>query len=310
MNSTLTYPDYPLTAKALDAYKLRSYRNKRPTHIGGHLNLLRGQSMEFFEMKKYVYGDNFKDIDWRASARFGASLDRVVRTYHSEEKINLYISIDSRPSLYFPVGQVPMKVAAMTWLAASIFYMVRSHNDHVFINQAFSSDPFVNFERVINDPKKINEIIWQSIIERKSSTANSFITNIPHSSIWVIITDIYFPEDVDSFLVAIRKAALRYCWVIIIELDTWDYERQSINTRSAIIDGPGAKPQKRPVLLSTDILDNIEKTMEKHRNKIFNTESRYNIDHTKWVWSRDSENPNWFANQLFNDSIIRRIFER
>lgn len=53
---------------------------------GGFTSLFLGPSLDFNDLKEYTFGDNVKDIDWRASSRAGKTL---VRRYVAERKHNI-----------------------------------------------------------------------------------------------------------------------------------------------------------------------------------------------------------------------------
>lgn len=53
--------------------KLFLHSSRKSMHAldGAHASLLRGRSLDFEDLRKYEYGDQVRDIDWRATARLG-----------------------------------------------------------------------------------------------------------------------------------------------------------------------------------------------------------------------------------------------
>ncbi|MCI8393157.1 MAG: DUF58 domain-containing protein [Clostridia bacterium] len=54
--------------------------------------MFKGRSSNFEDLREYTFGDNIKDIDWRASAR---SPKTFVREYRAEKSHNILIVIDT-----------------------------------------------------------------------------------------------------------------------------------------------------------------------------------------------------------------------
>jgi uncharacterized protein (DUF58 family) len=53
---------------------IHSTRKSMQLLDGAYASLLHGRSHDFEDLRKYVHGDNVRDIDWRATARFGHPL--------------------------------------------------------------------------------------------------------------------------------------------------------------------------------------------------------------------------------------------
>jgi len=56
--------------------KLFIHSSQKSMHAldGAYASLLHGRSLDFEDLRKYEYGDQVRDIDWRATARMGAPL--------------------------------------------------------------------------------------------------------------------------------------------------------------------------------------------------------------------------------------------
>lgn len=53
---------------------IRSTRKSMHALDGAYASLLHGRSLDFEDLRKYEYGDQVRDIDWRATARLGTPL--------------------------------------------------------------------------------------------------------------------------------------------------------------------------------------------------------------------------------------------
>lgn len=80
------YPDTTEVAR----YELR-LRQGRLRDIGLHLLKLRGQGAEFESLREYSTGDEYKSINWKASARRGKL---IATNYEIERDQNIIIAID------------------------------------------------------------------------------------------------------------------------------------------------------------------------------------------------------------------------
>jgi uncharacterized protein (DUF58 family) len=92
-----TVPVYPSFLK-LRQYELLAISN-RLTEIG--LKKIRriGHSMEFDQVKNYVAGDDYRTINWKATARKG---DLMVNSYTDEKAQHIYCVIDKSRAMKMP----------------------------------------------------------------------------------------------------------------------------------------------------------------------------------------------------------------
>ena len=45
--------------------------------VGNHISLLKGHGYDFWDHKKYEFGDDTRKIDWNATARMGYTSSRI-----------------------------------------------------------------------------------------------------------------------------------------------------------------------------------------------------------------------------------------
>ncbi|GAH91143.1 unnamed protein product, partial [marine sediment metagenome] len=57
---------------------------------------LKGLGSEFYGMRRYVFGDQFRLIDWKASAR---TQKLIVREFESERDVTIMLLVDSSSSM-------------------------------------------------------------------------------------------------------------------------------------------------------------------------------------------------------------------
>lgn len=87
---------------------------------GLHGSRLRGRGLDFEELRRYLPGDDLRQLDWRASQRLGKP---YVRTYSEERDRPVMVLVDQRMGMYFGSARsfksvVAARVAALSaWMA-------------------------------------------------------------------------------------------------------------------------------------------------------------------------------------------------
>lgn len=65
---------------------------------GAYKALFHGRGLEFDEVRKYQWGDDYRMIDWRVTARTGQMYSKL---FHEERERTLYLLIDGSESMHF-----------------------------------------------------------------------------------------------------------------------------------------------------------------------------------------------------------------
>jgi uncharacterized protein (DUF58 family) len=95
---------------------------------GLHASPFQGFSVEFSEHRKYVPGDDIKDIDWNAYAK----TDRYyIRKYQAETNMTGYLAIDLSASMGYTYRQQMTKFDYSICLAAALAYLMIHQQDPV-----------------------------------------------------------------------------------------------------------------------------------------------------------------------------------
>lgn len=111
--------------KKMDIFSQRRVRNVLSGNYG---SVFKGRSMDFDDLREYNYGDDIKDIDWKATAR---SRTIMIRRYIAIRKHNILIIADNGKSMnaLAPSGETKGEVA--TFCAGVIAYVAQKHGDLV-----------------------------------------------------------------------------------------------------------------------------------------------------------------------------------
>ncbi len=82
----------------LDRLQWQWLQRLKITDSGNRPQILKGQSLDFTNLREYVPGDDIRKIDWNVFAR---TLTPHIREYHDEKQMTVWIVIDLTPSMQF-----------------------------------------------------------------------------------------------------------------------------------------------------------------------------------------------------------------
>jgi uncharacterized protein (DUF58 family) len=95
---------------------------------GLHESPFHGYSVEFAEHRKYVPGDDIKDIDWKV---WGRSDRLYIKQYEEETNLKAYLMVDVSESMAYQYGENISKRDYACYLAASLAYLMLQQHDSV-----------------------------------------------------------------------------------------------------------------------------------------------------------------------------------
>lgn len=111
--------------KKMDIFAQRRVRNVLSGNYG---SVFKGRSLDFDDLREYNYGDDVKDIDWKATAR---SRSVMIRRYIAVRKHNIVLIADNGNTMatLAPSGESKQEVA--TFCAGVMAYIAQHHGDFV-----------------------------------------------------------------------------------------------------------------------------------------------------------------------------------
>ncbi|MBD3227428.1 MAG: DUF58 domain-containing protein [Candidatus Lokiarchaeota archaeon] len=91
-STLLVYPTYD------DVRRMEAFASRRRQGLifGAHRTKQKGMGTEFFGIREYVVGDEFRRIDWKATARTGK---HMIREFESEKNIRVIIFLDASKTM-------------------------------------------------------------------------------------------------------------------------------------------------------------------------------------------------------------------
>lgn len=126
---------------------------------GQHGSRLRGRGLNFEELRRYLPGDDLRQLDWRASMRFGKS---YVRTYSEERDRPALIVVDQRMGMFFG-STCDFKSVVAARLAALAAWMTYQAGDRV--GGMVFSDHHIDHVRPLRSRQRI-EALCAAIVLR------------------------------------------------------------------------------------------------------------------------------------------------
>ncbi|MBU1588451.1 MAG: DUF58 domain-containing protein [Actinobacteria bacterium] len=135
---------------------IHAHRAVRGLIEGEYRSVFHGRSMDFDDLRPYVPGDEFKDIDWKATARYGSPL---TKRYIASRKHTVVLVVDTGRNMAAlgASGEVKRDIAILA--AGTIGYLAIRHGDLVaLVAGASKTTEFV--------PGELTEAHLERILQR------------------------------------------------------------------------------------------------------------------------------------------------
>ncbi|ASJ03596.1 hypothetical protein A3L09_10170 [Thermococcus profundus] len=125
---------YPSVETIKEAAKVD--RNLRLAEFYRTGKLFGGESLEIRDLREYQYGDEFKRIDWKASARLG---ELIVREFLKEENADVYIFLDNTREMRKGIKRARIDYAAILVVQVAAA-LIRKYRVGLVIYDELSAD--------------------------------------------------------------------------------------------------------------------------------------------------------------------------
>ncbi len=165
--------------------------------VGNHISLLKGHGYDFWDHKKYEFGDDTRKIDWNATARMGYTL---IKNTHEEKDIDIFVAADLSNSMNFVTGAYSKK-ELLLYITAMLAYSALSDQMRIgFLG-------FTDQVEIEIDPKKGRAHLWTLLNRLWDFTPNNHTTTrimptlerlrqrLSRMSIVFLISDFFFQEN-------------------------------------------------------------------------------------------------------------------
>jgi uncharacterized protein (DUF58 family) len=245
----------PISIDELEAFRLEALHVGSRAGGGAHYRRRQGQSLEFREFRDYQYGDDIRMVDWRASARSGGQTDWIVRLFEAEDHLTVAVSIDPRPSMYLPDDGLAAhdlffatsKMQVACWLAQALGEIVDLDRDSLLMHRLFNpvgnapapierggAETARRFCRSLREEVPSRPADWD---RRYTLDADGLLAALPPASVLVVLSDLYFEEELDAFVDLLIEAQTSYRQVVLVHLDCWPTERARLLRGVTLLEG-------------------------------------------------------------------------
>ncbi|MFT4259690.1 DUF58 domain-containing protein [Microbacterium sp.] len=108
--------------------KLFIHSSRKSLHAldGAYASLLHGRSLDFEDLRKYEYGDQVRDIDWRATARQGTPL---VKRHRAQRMHTILFAVDTGRSMSALAHDERSKKELAILAAGALGFLSLRHGD-------------------------------------------------------------------------------------------------------------------------------------------------------------------------------------
>ena len=115
--------------------QIKARKRADQTFSGAYLSAVRGEGIDFKDVRNYVPGDEVRHIDWNVSARTG---QMHVKTFYEDRNINLIVALDVSRSMDFGSGERTKAEIALD--IVSVLLLAGNLNRHKIMFLAFADD--------------------------------------------------------------------------------------------------------------------------------------------------------------------------
>ena len=120
--------------------------------VGNNVSFFKGEGFDFFELREYQEGDDFRHISWLHSAKEKKIL---VKVFHKEKQANIGIFSILNGSVFF--GSKRLKQEVIAQICATLSFGAIQNNDSV--SNFIFCDKLYDFTK---PTKKINSIYYST----------------------------------------------------------------------------------------------------------------------------------------------------
>lgn len=210
----VSVPVYPSFLQ-MKKYQLLAMSN-RLTEVGVKPIRRLGHSTEFEQIKEYVRGDDYRTINWKATAR---SNKLMVNQYMDERSQQIYCLIDKSRVMKMPFEQMALLDYAIN---ASLVLCNIAQNRHDKSGLLTFSKEIDQFLPAAKDPRhmrNLQEMLYKQeteFLEANLEKVHSFVSRrIPHRSLLVLFTNFESQAAMRRQMVYLKRIARRHLLLVV-----------------------------------------------------------------------------------------------
>lgn len=176
-----------------------------------------GHSMEFEQIKEYVRGDDYRTINWKATARHGGDL--MVNNFTDERSQQIYCVINKGRVMKMPFGGMTLLDYAINASLVVSNTALQKQDKAGLITFAQNLDSFVPADKKPTQINLILEALYKQetdFLEPDFEKLFSLVRNrITHRSLLILFTNFESVESLERELPALKKLAHYHLLMVI-----------------------------------------------------------------------------------------------
>ncbi len=186
--------------------------SKKTTNLleGLYCSVFKGQSLDFDDLRDYVVGDNYKDIDWKSSIRHGSLL---VRRFVTFKKHNVLFVVDGGDKMLGETSDGEMKAVVALFILGTLGYLVNKNGDEIGaiytkndrIEMRNFKSNMAHLEMILNDLEKS---LGTTSTKSVNQLLEYVVKNQKRRMIVVVISDLGGLDELDESM--IKKIAINH----------------------------------------------------------------------------------------------------
>lgn len=197
----LIYPSYQ------DIRRLEALSRKRQLGkmFGSHKTKERGSGDDFHSLRKYVPGDEFKKLDWKA---FAKTQELMVREFEAEKNIRIMVFLDHSESM---AGGVPDNTKLDFAIRSTMMIMhLAEDNKDIAGLVTYSSHPTSYLKPTSKKGNFFQMLETLALVEPKGASnplaaVDFSLARLPRASFFIFLTDLE-SANVEDFVEAAKRA--------------------------------------------------------------------------------------------------------
>ncbi|MBS1576527.1 MAG: DUF58 domain-containing protein, partial [Bacteroidetes bacterium] len=225
------YPSYVQMRK----YQLLAISNRLQDTGTTRIRRL-GQSMEFEQIKEYVRGDDYRTINWKATAR---KSDLMVNNFTDERSQQIYCIINKGRVMKMPFEEMTLLDHAINASLVLSNVALIKHDKAGLITFAETLDNFLPADKKPTQMNLLQELLYKQqtfFLEPDFEKLYSVIRNrITHRSLLILFTNFESVESLKRELPSLKKIA-KYHLLLVVFFENTELKQMAESKASTIED--------------------------------------------------------------------------
>ncbi len=181
-----------------------------------------GHSYEFEQIKQYVQGDDYRNINWKVTGRRGGQL--MVNQYEDEKSQQIYVIIDKSRSMKLPFGGLSLLDHAINSALVIADIALLKQDKAGLVSFSNRTETFLKAERGATQLKKILEHLYKEkeyfLESNYEALYQTVRTQIKSRSLLFLYSNFESRYSLERVLPALRKMNQLHLLVVVFFINT------------------------------------------------------------------------------------------